>query len=175
MFDTSADGGHTRTDGHDGHSESDRLLDRLEREVAGERHRLARLSERITGTVTRPKAPIEPLSDRLDRLIGLGSVAGGRLLRLLLLFREESERDEAQAVVVIDFQTGQRTVVRSSLDELHARVHARLTSGDVIPGILFRERPGLARFKGLVAATALQEKRRAEARARRRLRRAAGA
>ena len=157
--------------GHCRPSGSDALLDRLMREAGAERARLARLSLRITGTETRPAVPREPLVNHLDRLIGGGDLALGRLGRLTLLFREELERDREKEVVVIDFRTSERTVVCASLHEIDCRVRERLQRGDVVPGILFRERPHLAHLAWLVVAVLAQERRKASRSAWRRTRR----
>jgi hypothetical protein len=134
--------------------ESGDMIERLVREARCEKRRLARLSLRVTGIETRPRR-MSALR-RLDLLIGDGDALAGKEERVTLLCLEELERAEARAPVVIDFATRERWVAPCPVTELAARVRDRIRRGDVIPGILFRERPHLAHLADL-AATALAE------------------
>jgi hypothetical protein len=138
-------------------TENDRLLAKLVRDTASERTRLARLSQRVTGASIRPSSRRASLLDQFDHLAGGGDRSLGQLGRLLLLFQEERERAQAGAGLVFDIRTG-KCIKPDVDDEVSRRVLRRLAEGDVIPGLLFRERPHLAPLAPLVEAV-VQEQR----------------
>lgn len=138
-------------------SENDRLLAQLMQDTTSERMRLARLSQRVTGIASRPRIRRASLLDEFDGLTSLGDKSLGRLGRLVLLFQEERERALAEAGLVFDIRTGECSKPDVD-DEVYRRVLRRLEEGDVIPGILFRERPHLQHLAPLVQAVVLEQR-----------------
>ncbi len=150
--------------------ENGRLLAQLVQDTTSERLRLARLSHRVTGVAIRPRIRRTSLLDEFDGLISLGDRSLGRLGRLVLLFQEERERAQAEAGLIFDIRSGKR-IQPDVDDQVYGRVLRRLEEGDVIPGILFRERPHLAHLAPLVQAVVQEQRQLREFNRRRRGRR----